>query len=108
MKNKILNTVDLETLQRLTSQAQKFQSVAAELQPFLELIKELDGKLIILTDRLVRAGEAAEILGVSKSTIGAFVKAGLLKPYYVNSDQKKFWLSHVKALPRKKPWTLKE
>ncbi len=103
-----MNTLDLGTLHRLTTQAQKLQSVAAELQPFLELIKELDGKLIIPTDRLVRAGEAAEILGVSKSTIGAFVKAGLLKPYYVNSDQKKFWLSHVKALPRKKPWTLKE
>ena len=42
----------------MTTQAQKLQSVAAELQPFLELIKELDGKLTI--DRLVRAGEAAD------------------------------------------------
>ena len=73
----------------MTTQAQKLQSVAAELQPLLELIKELDGKLIIPKVRLVWAGEAAEILGVSKSIIGAFVKAGLLKPYYVNSNQKK-------------------
>ncbi|MBQ6298738.1 MAG: hypothetical protein IJK81_13830 [Selenomonadaceae bacterium] len=56
-----MNTVDLETLQRLTSQAQKFQSVAAELQPFLELVKELDGKFFLPTDRLIRAGEATKI-----------------------------------------------
>ena len=53
-----MNTLDLGTLHTLTTQVQKLQSVAAELQPFLELIKELDGKLTI--DRLVRAGEAAD------------------------------------------------
>ena len=53
-----MNTLDLGTLHTLTTQVQKLQSVAAELQPFLELIQELDGKLTI--DRLVRAGEAAD------------------------------------------------
>lgn len=101
-----MSILDLETLTKFTEQAYKLQSVTRELQPFFEMIKELDGKAIVPTDRLIRAGEAAEILGVNKSTISAFCKAGLLTPLYVNSDQKKFWLSEVKALPRKTPWTL--
>ena len=68
---------------------------------------QLDGKIILPPDRLIRAGEAAQILGVGKSTIGEFVKARLLTPFYVNSDQKRFWLSEVKALPRKKPWKIR-
>lgn len=103
-----MNTLDLEALQRFTDAAVKLQTVARDLQPFLELVRELDGKDIvpIPTDRLIRAGEAAQILGVNQSAIGAFVKAGLLTPLYVNSDQKKFWLSQVKSLPRESPWTL--
>lgn len=102
-----MNTLDLDALQKFTSQAQKLQTIAAELQPFLKLVKELDGKTIVPEDRLIRAGEAAQILGVGKSTIGEFVKARLLTPFYVNSDQKRFWLSEVKALPRKKPWKIR-
>ena len=96
-----MNTLDLATLQKFTAQAQK-------LQPFLELIRELDGKIFLPSDRLIRAGEAAQILGVSKAAIGAFVKQGLLTPLYVNSEQKKFWLSQVKALPRKKAWSIEK
>lgn len=103
-----MNTLDLAALQRFTAQAQKLQAIVADLQPFLTLIKELDGKMFIPDDRLIRTNEAAQILGVSKSTIGEFVKAGLLTPLYVNSDQRKFWLSQVKALPRKTPWIIKE
>lgn len=103
-----MNTLDLAALQKITAQAQKLQALAREIQPFLELVKEMDGREFIPTDRLIRAGEAAQILGVNVSTIGAFCKAGILTPLYVNSDQKKFWLSEVKALPRKNPWRLKE
>lgn len=103
-----MNTLDLETLTKFTEQAQKLQTIARELQPFLEMMKELDGRTIIPTDRLIRASEAADILGVNKSAIGAFCKAGLLTPLYVNSEQKKFWLSEVKALPRKAPWTIEQ
>lgn len=103
-----MNTIDLATLQKFTAQAQKLQAIAADLKPFLELIRELDGKNFLPTDRLIRTGEAAQILGVSKSAIGAFVKQGLLTPLYVNSDQKKFWLSQVKALPKKQPWLIEE
>lgn len=103
-----MNTLDFDALQRFTAQARELQAIVADLQPFLETIKELDGKPFIPADRLIRTSEAAQILGVSKSTIGEFVKAGLLTPLYVNSDQRKFWLSQVKALPRKQPWTIKE
>ena len=99
-----MNTLDLGILQRITTQAQKLQAIARDVMPLIEAMQ--DGKAIIPTDRLIRAGEEAQMLGVSKSTIGAFVKAKLLTPYYVNSDQKKFWLSEVRALPRNKSWTI--
>ena len=95
-----MNTLDLDALQRFTEQARELQAIAAELKSFLELIRELDGKAILPmpTDRLIRAGDAAEILGVSQTTIGRFVKEGVLKPYYVNSEQRRFKLSEVNSL----------
>lgn len=95
-----MNTLDLDALQRFTEQARELQAIAAELKSFLELIRELDGKAILPmpTDRLIRAGEAAEILGVSQTTIGRFVSKGVLKPYYVNSEQRRFKLSEVNSL----------
>ena len=56
-----MNTLDLETLTKFTEQAQKLQTIARELQPFLEMMKELDGRTIIPTDRLIRASEATEV-----------------------------------------------
>ena len=103
-----MNTLDFDALQRFTKQARELQAIVADIQPFLDTLKELDGKTFIPTDRLIRASEAAQILGVSKATIGDFVKAGLLTPFYVNSDQRKFWLSQVKSLPRTIPWVIKE
>ena len=103
-----MNTLDLDTLQRFTRQARRLQEIVAEIQPFLELLKQLDGKIIPPTDRLIRAGEAAHILGVGQDTIGEFVRAGLLTPLYVNSEQRRFWLSQVKALPRKQPWRIEK
>ena len=103
-----MNTLDFDALQRFTAQARELQAIVADLQQFLATIKELDGKTFIPADRLIRASAAAQILGVSKSTIGAFVRARLLTPLYDNSDQRKFWLSQVKALPRKNPWLIKE
>lgn len=102
-----MNTLDLDALEKFTRKAQKLQAIAAQLQPFLELINALDGKdLTMPTDRLIRSHEAAQILGVNKATIGEFVKAGLLTPLYVNSDQRRFWLSEVMRVPQKKPWRL--
>ena len=99
-----MNTLDLDALKKFTEQAQKLQAILKDVEPMIELIRTAE--LQLPTDRLIRAGDAANILGVSKSTIGYFVKAGLLTPLYVNSEQKKFWLSEVKALPRKKAWTV--
>ena len=95
-----MNTLDLDTLTKFTERARELQAIVADLKPFLELIRDLDGKIIlpIPADRLIRAGEAAELLGVSQTTIGRFVKAGLLKPYYVNSEQRRFKLSEVNSL----------
>ena len=87
-----MNTLDLAALQKITTQAQKLQKLATELMPFLELVKELNGKdFCIPTDRLIRTSDAAKILGVSKAAISTFVNAGLLTPLYVNSEQRRFW-----------------
>ena len=103
-----MKTLDLDALRDFTEQAQKLQAIAADIMPLIEALRELGDKAILPlpADRLIRASEAAQILGVGKATIGEFVKAGLLTPYFVNSEQRRFWLSEVKTLPQKKPWTL--
>lgn len=103
-----MNALDLDALDKFICKAQQLREIAAEVQPFLELLKTFDGKNPLLkpADRLVRAHEAAKILNVGQDTIGKFVKAGLLTPLYVNSEQRKFWLSEVMKLPRTKPWQL--
>ena len=102
-----MNTLDLNALIKFTAQAQKLQAIAQKVMPFIEAVRNLD-TLNLPTDRLVRTSEAAQILGVSRTTISAFVNAGLLTPLYVNSDQRRFWLSEVKSLPRKKPWRIEQ
>ena len=102
-----MNTLDLDALDKFTRKAQKLQALVAELQPFLELVRALDGKdFTIPTDRLIRSSEVARILCIDTNAIGKLVKAGLLTPLYINSDQQKFWLSEVMKLPRKKPWRI--
>ena len=102
-----MNTLDLDALDKLIRKAQKLQALVAELQPFLELVRALDGKdLTMPTDRLIRSSEAAKILCIDHNAIGKLVKAGLLTPLYVNSEQQKFWLSEVMKLPRTKPWRI--
>lgn len=100
-----MNTLDLDTLMKFTEQAKELQAIAVELKPFLEMIRELGGRTILPApaDRLIRAGEAAQLLGVSQTTIGHFVRDGLLKPYYVNSEQRRFKLSEVNALIKDTP-----
>ena len=50
-----MNTLDLDTLVKFTAQAQKLQAIAREIMPLVEAMRELDGKTIIPTDRLIRA-----------------------------------------------------
>ena len=55
--------------EKFTRKAQKLQTIAAQLQPFLELINTFDGKeLTMPTDRFIRVHEAAEVLGGGKPT----------------------------------------
>lgn len=103
-----MKTLDLDALDKFIRKAQQLQEFAAEVQPFLELVKLLDDKNLLLkpADRLIRASEAAKILCIDHNAIGKLVKAGLLTPLYVNSNQQKFWLLEVMKLPREKPWRL--
>lgn len=96
-----MSTIDLNELATFITQAQKLQDILHDVVPYIEVIKQQ-----VPNDRLIRAGEAARVLGVSKSKIGHYVKAGLLKPYYTDSEFQKFWLSEVKALPKEEQWTL--
>lgn len=96
-----MSTIDLNELATFITQAQKLQDILHDIVPYIEVIKQQ-----VPNDRLIRAGEAARVLGVSKSKIGHYVKAGLLKPYYTDSEFQKFWLSEVKALPKEEQWTL--
>lgn len=96
-----MSTIDLNELATFITQAQKLQDILHDVVPYIEVIKQQ-----VPNDRLIRAGEAARVLGVSKSKIGHYVKAGLLKPYYTDSEFQKFWLSEVKALPKETQWTL--
>ena len=98
-----MSTIDLNELASFITQAQKLQDILHDVVPYIEVIKQG-----MPNDRLVRAGEAAHILGVSKSKIGQYVKSGLLKPYYTDSEFQKFWLSEVKALPKGKPWAFEK
>lgn len=60
-----MDTPDLDAPEKFIRKAQKLQSIADELKPFLELVNAFDGKeLTMPTDRLIRAHEAAQILGV--------------------------------------------
>ena len=98
-----MSTIDLNELASFITQAQKLQDILHDVVPYIEVIKQG-----MPNDRMIRAGEAARILGVSKSKIGQYVKAGLLKPYYTDSEFQKFWLSEVKALPKGKPWAFEK
>ena len=100
--------VEVEKLQKALALAEKLRDTLKEVAPLIESAKEIP---IITaqgaqTERFVRASDAAEILGVGKKSINSFVKAGLLKPYYVNSEQRRFKLSDVYALAKENPWTI--
>ena len=98
-----MSTINLDDLATFITQAQKLQDILHDVVPYIEVIKQG-----MPNDRLIRAGEAARVLGVSKSKIGHYVKSGLLKPYYTDSEFQKFWLSEVKALPKGKPWAFEK
>lgn len=75
-----------------------------ELLAFATRLAEARDPVIILeNDRLIRAGEAASILGVNENTIGRYVRDGILRAYSVpGCSHRKFRLSEVRQLPKRK------
>ncbi|MBR2215998.1 MAG: hypothetical protein IJ849_09600 [Selenomonadaceae bacterium] len=95
----------LDDLDEALEKAQRLRALLTDtpaLVAFAEAMHSAREPLLILEeDRLVRAGEAAKILGVNANTIGMWVKDGRLTPWYTpGNSQRKFKLSEVWAIPR--------
>lgn len=87
----------LEKGQKLKALLEESSAVAV----FAEALRDArDPVLVLEQDRLVRAGEAAKILGINQSTINSYVREGKLTPWYTpGSHQRKFKLSDIWAIP---------
>lgn len=96
--------MEIEALLEKGRELKTLLAEAPEIITFLGLMKDLGEEKVILpvkTDTLIRAGQAAVILGIDKATIYRYVREGLLRPYYTpHSTHMKFWLSDVKAIPK--------
>ena len=95
---------DIEAMVEKGRELQKLLQETPGIIRFMELMKELGDSAAILpakADRLIRAGEAAQILGVDKAQIYKYAKEGKLTALYTaGSNHKKFWLSAVMSLPK--------
>ena len=101
--------INLEELREAARLLHEMALDAEKVLPVLQYAeKNQSGVIPTTADHLVKAGEAAKILGVSKTSISNFVRAGLLIPVYVDSERRKFWLSDIMALPKKTPWSVKD
>ena len=100
-----ISLADLDVLVKKAGELKKILQETPEIITYLQLVKDLgDEKAVmpIQTDVLIRAGQAATILGVDKSLIYRYVEEGRLRPYRTPpASHMKFWLSEVKAIPQK-------
>lgn len=85
------------------------QKIIDSLDKIISLLDKQSNKIIQLPqvdqadDKLIRAAEAARILNVGKQTVYWYVSEGLLNAYYTaGSPHKKFWLSEVKAVAKRR------
>ena len=94
---------DLEMMIEKGKELQRLLQQSPEIIAFAGAVQQAKEPVLLLEhDRLVLAGEAATILGTSKSHIGQLVKQGLLTPYYTpGSSYRKFRLSEVWAIPQR-------
>jgi len=78
--------------------------------PAIQALNQIDAdKVVLLTDDpFIRVGAAAKLLDISPAAITTFVKHNLLAPYYINSNQRRFKVSDVKALAKTKPWKVEK
>ena len=101
-----MTEINMETLNALVDKGRELQQLLTESPEILEYLRLIqngeNNVLPIKTDVLIRVGEAAKILCVSKATIYRYAVEKVLTPYYTaNSEQMKFWYSEVKALAKK-------
>ena len=101
-----MTEISLDSLDSLVNKGRELQKLLTETPEILEYLRLIkDGENNVLTtktDVLVRVGEAAKILCVSKATIYRYAVERKLTPYYTaDSKQMKFWYSEVKALAKK-------
>lgn len=106
-------TIDLKALEKAATILHDIEPILDKLNaayPALQLIKELgsNSTLIPIEDRFLKNCDAAKFLSVSPSTISILVKHGKLTPYYVNSEQRRFKLSELKALAKTEAWRVEE
>jgi len=103
----ILTDISLEGLEKLIEKGRELKKLLQENPEILEYMRlaEKFSDSVILpipTDRLIRTGEAAKILGVNPSKISEYVDKKILTKLYVyGSSHSKFWLSEVKGVAKK-------
>ena len=100
------NFIDLKALDAAiekTVQLKKLLNDSPEILEYLQLSKLVDKNVLpIPTDRLIRAGEAAKVLCVSKATVYHYARNKSLPAYLTpGSNHLKFWLSDIKKLARR-------
>lgn len=108
-----MNTLDLKALEKAAATLNDIERIIDKINaaaPAIQALNQLDvDKVALLTgDPFIRSGAAAKLLDISPAAITTFVNHKLLTPYYVNSNQRRFKLSEVKALAKDKPWRIEE
>lgn len=105
-----MTEISLDGLNTLIAKAKELKKILQENPEILEYMRlaEKFSDAVILpipTDRLVRAGEAAKILGVNPAKISEYADKKILTKLYVDgSSHSKFWLSEVKAVAKNVEW----
>lgn len=91
---------ELDTALEKATKLNALLSDNPRLMAFATTLQETREPVLLLEkDRLIRAGEAAAILGVNVNMIGRYVKDKLLKPHKVPyTKQRRFLLSEVWGL----------
>lgn len=102
-----MNGIEMADLDALVEKGRELKALlqeTPEILSYLKLVNDMSDKKVVLsgaTDVLLRAGQAAKVLGTDKSTIYSYVREGLLRPKWTpNSKYMKFWLSEVRGLVR--------
>ncbi len=102
-----MNGIEMADLDALVEKGRELKALlqeTPEILSYLKLVNDMSDKKVVLsgaTDVLLRAGQAAKVLGTDKSTIYRYMREGLLHPRWTpHSQYMKFWLSEVRGLVR--------